>query len=70
MGRSERFTKQCYPVLSVTSLCKTKCIANSEGVALRAMLIASPVVKQFPALYEPRRFIAVLKKKPAAGLCP
>jgi hypothetical protein len=33
------------------------------------MLIASQLVKQFPALYEPRRFIAVLKNKPAAGLC-
>jgi len=40
------------------------------GVALRAMLIASQLVKQFPALYEPRRFIAALKQKPATGLCP
>jgi len=70
MGRSERFTKQCYPVFSVTSLCKTKYIANSVSIALRAMLIASQLVNQFPALYEPRGFIAVLKKVPTAGLCP
>jgi len=38
-------------------------------MALRAMLIASQLFKQFPALYEPRRFIAMLKKKPAAGMC-
>ena len=70
MGRPERFTQQCYPVFSVTTLYKTKYIANSVSVALRAMLIASQLVKQFPALYEPRRFIVVFKKKPAAGLCP
>lgn len=59
-----------YPVFSVTSLYKTKRIANSVTIAFRAMLIASQLVKEFPALYEPRRFIACRKTKTAVSLHP